>query len=129
MQSITNVADLRSAIAELELKQTYEKLLLKDQFLATCESLKPANLIQNLISDLPIVRNFKGTVAGTAIGMAAGYLSKKIVFGSSHNPIKQFLGTLLQMGITSVMSKNSEGIKSTAAIAIENLMRKKEHLA
>jgi len=129
MKDIANAADLRSAIAQLEVKQCYERLLIKEQFKNTCESVKPTTMLQNFVGDLPIIRNFKGTVAGTVLGMAVGYLSKKIVFGSSHNPINQLLQTLLKTGITNALNNHSSGIKTTAATLIENFIGKKEPTA
>ena len=63
------------------------------------------------------------------MSLTAGYLSKKVTVGATHNPLKQLLGTLLQVGVTSLVSKNSEGIKSIAGTLINYFSRKNEKFA
>ncbi len=55
-----------------------------------------------------------------------GYFSKKIAIDSTNNPFKEVLGIILQMGVTRIVSKNSESIKSTFENLINNLFSKKE---
>ncbi len=111
MQKITTVLELKAAIAVLELKQETEGELLKDQFKLTYENLKPINLIKNTFHDLLSSKEIKQDLLSETISMVIGFASKKIVFGNSHNPIKQFVGALLQTGVANLASKNSEGIK------------------
>lgn len=126
MQKITSIAELKSAIQELEYQQVNEWPVLKEQFLDTYENLKPINLIKNTLSDLTIGPDLKGDLLNITLSLAAGFISKKIAVGSTHNPLKQLLGTLLQMGVTSIVSKNADGIKSTTMNIINNIFSKKE---
>ncbi len=126
MQKITSVIELRESIRLLEIKHKNEGLLLKEQFNISVESIKPINLIKNTISQLITQPDFKADLMKTTLSLAAGYLSKKMVVGSTHNPFKQMLGTLLQMGVTSIVSKNADGIKSTISNVITNFLHKKE---
>lgn len=126
MQKITSIAELKNAIQELEYQQVNEWPALKEQFLETYENIKPINLIKNALSDLTTGPDLKGDLINTTLSLAAGFISKKIAVGSTHNPLKQLLGTLLQMGVTSIVSKNAEGIKSTTMTIINNIFSKKE---
>ena len=126
MQKITTVQELRASILLLEAKQAEEAILLKEQLKETYESLRPINLLKNTIKELSSAPDLKGDIINASLGIASGYLSKKIAIGSTHNPFKQLLGSLLQMGVTSLVTKNAEGIKSTAMNLINNIFSKKE---
>lgn len=126
MQKITSITELKNAIQELEYQQVNEWPVLKEQFLETYENIKPINLIKNALSDLTAGPDLKGDLLNTTLSLAAGFISKRIAVGTTHNPLKQLLGTVLQMGVTSIVSKNAEGIKSTTMNIINNIFSKKD---
>ncbi|HEX7412780.1 MAG TPA: hypothetical protein VF411_01955 [Bacteroidia bacterium] len=125
MQKIKTANDLKAAIQQLEIKQAYELVLLKEQFNTTYESLKPLNLIKNTFREAVSSPKVKNSLLATTIGLAGGYLSKKLMVGASKNPIKKIVGTLLELGVANVASKNSETIKWVADKLI-NFLSKKE---
>jgi len=122
MQTITTAEELKSAIRQLEQKQAEEWTLLKQQCMSTYESLKPMNAIKNTLRELVTSPDLKKDLVGTLLGLAVGFLSKKIAVGSTHNPLKQLLGAFLQMGVADVVSKNSDGIKSTFMKLLRNVL-------
>ena len=124
MKETTSAAELHELILLLEIKQANEGQLLKGQFKITYESLKPVNLIKNALNELVTSPDFKGDIFDATLSLTAGYLSKKAVVGSTHNPLKQFFGTLLQMGVTSIISKNIPEIKSSLAYLVNNIFLK-----
>lgn len=126
MEKITNITELNRAILILEAKQNLDGAILKEQFEITYESLKPINLIKNIFNELTETPDFKNDLLNTSLSIVVGYFSKKIAIGSTNNPIKQILGTILQMGVTSIVSKNSEGIKSTLGNLMSSFFGKKE---
>jgi hypothetical protein len=126
MEKITSVTDLKKAIQLLEIKRANEAVLLKEEFKKTYETLRPSNLVKKTLAELVTAPGLKGDLLTTAISLAAGYLSKKTAVGSTHNPIKQLLGTVLQMGVTKIVSNNSDGIKSTLSNLINLIISKKE---
>lgn len=126
MDKITNITELKKAILLLEAKQTLEGGMLKEQFKITYESIRPINLIKSTFSELTADPDFKNNLLNTTLSMAVGYLSKKVAIGTTNNPFKQILGTILQMGVTSIVAKNSDGIKSTILNLIQTLFAKKE---
>ena len=126
MKKITSVLELKEQIFLLEAKQADEKQLLKDEVKNLHESLKPTNLIKNAVGELTSLPDFKGNILNAVVSIAAGFFSKKIAIGSTHNPIKQLLGTLLQMGVTSVVSKNNEKVNGIAKGLIRAIFKKKD---
>jgi len=126
MEKITNITELNQAILILEAKKNLDEAVLKEQFGIIYESLKPINLIKNTIKKLAETPDFKNDLLNTSLSLAVGYLSKKITIGSTHNPIKQMLGIILQMGVTRIVSKNADNIKLTLESLIDNLFTKKD---
>lgn len=125
MRQITTLVELREEIALLETTQLSSEIALKEQFKITYDSLRPLNLIKSTFKDLTSAPDFKGDFLNSTMGIGAGYLTKKIIVGASHNPLKKLLGTLLQVGITSIVAKNGDGIKSVAIKVIGSLLPKK----
>jgi hypothetical protein len=125
MQKITTAVDLKKTIQQLEIRQTNELLSLKEELYTIHENLKPVNLVKNTFRELTTAPEFKGNILNAVLSIATGYLSKKVVIGSTHNPLKQVLGTILQIGVTSMVSKNTDGIKSVAAKLISTVFSKK----
>jgi hypothetical protein len=124
MEKIQSIKELRDAIVQLESKQLEDKRLLKEQFVSTYESLRPVNLIKNLIKDLIASPGLKQQIASTLLGLAAGYFTKKVAVGSSHSPLRKILGSFLQMGVANVVTKKSGGIKSILGL-VRNFFGKK----
>ncbi|PJB13881.1 MAG: hypothetical protein CO118_11490 [Flavobacteriales bacterium CG_4_9_14_3_um_filter_32_8] len=126
MAKITSITELNKAILLLEDQQTLEGTLLKERFKITYESLRPINLIKSTFNELVSAPDFKEDLLNTSLSLAAGYFSKKLAIGSTNNPFKQILGSFLQMGVTSIVSKNSDDIKSGIQKLITLLFSKKE---
>ena len=126
MEKITNITELNAAILLLENKQYEEELLLKEQFKITYESLKPLNFIRSTFKELVTAPDFKEDLFNTSISLAVGYFSKKLAVGSTNNPFKQILGSFLQMGVTSIVSKNSDNIRTKFMDIVSILFQKKE---
>ncbi len=118
--------DLKRTIKQLEIEQVLEWTLLKGEFHAACESLKPSSLIKETFKDLASSPDFKDNLLGTTVGLAAGGLTKALITGGTHNPLKKILGSLLQIGITTLVAKNPETIKWMAGNIFTFFSRKRE---
>ncbi len=129
MQNITTTAQLKDAIQLLELEQTYKAMLLKEQFHLTYESLKPVNLLKGTLKDIITSPNLIDTILGSVVGMATGYISKRIFIGTSGNIIRKLFGSALQVGVTNVVSQHPDAIKSLSQMIFQHFFRKKEHIA
>ena len=103
---------LNDSIALLEAKQQMQLEELREQFYVTYESLKPMNLIKHAWHEATTAPDMKDNLIGNVIGFATGYVSKKVLVGATHNPIKKIIGTVLQFAIANVVSKHSDKIKS-----------------
>jgi hypothetical protein len=126
MQSINSREELRNAIELLEADHALKTLLLKEQFFLTYESLKPINVLKRTLKDITSSQYLVDDVPGTIMGLASGYLSKKIVTGRSANLFRNLIGSLLQFGVTNVVAKNSDVIKSVGMAIIEHFLHKKD---
>ncbi|MBG6111594.1 hypothetical protein H4V97_000631 [Flavobacterium sp. CG_23.5] len=108
----TNETDtLNETISLLEYRQAYELRILKEQFELTYDSLKPLNLIKSAFSEMTTSSELKGNLINNVIGISTGYLTKKLLVGSTHNPFKRILGTAIQFAITNLVTKNKEHSK------------------
>ena len=101
---------LTREILLLKAQRAAEFSSLKGQLHDTYESLRPVNLIRNTFNDLTHSPEIKGGLRKAAVGLAAGFILKKIFFGSSINPVKRLAGAAFQTVVTNVAAKNSDKI-------------------
>ncbi|MDD4149217.1 MAG: hypothetical protein PHE33_04250 [Bacteroidales bacterium] len=125
MKKLNSIDALQESILLLELKQANEKRLLKEQFKTTCDSFRPINLMKNGLNNLADPSDVDNDIVGTSLSLIAGYLSRKIVFGSSKDGYKKVFGNLVQAGVTNFISNNSENIKNYVMRLLANVLRKK----
>ena len=126
MEQIRSVAELKASISSLEIKHVHDGQLLKNRFRDVSENLHPLNLIKNTFHQLISTADAKDNLIDTTLGLTAGYLSKKIAIGSTHNPFKQLLGLFLEIGVMNFVSKHNEGIQSAILYLTKYLMNKKQ---
>ena len=112
MKKITESEALREKIMMLQLRQTAELQLLKTQMHFTYESLKPINLIKNAFHEVASSSEVKNSLVNNAIGLATGYLSKKVLIGGTRNPFKKILGAVLEFSIASFVAKRADKYQS-----------------
>ena len=126
MQNITSVAELKNAIQILEVEQNLKGKILKEQFYLVYENFKPINLLTGTLKDIVKSPYIIDNILGTVMGLATGYLSKKIFIGASGNKIKKIIGSILQFGITNVITQNSDSINTFGRSLLQHFLRKKE---
>jgi len=125
MQNITSTAGLKEAIQLLEAERVANRNLLKEQFVNTYESFKPASLIRNTLHDISSSPNLIENILGTALGLGAGYLSRSILPGVAAMRFGKLLSPVLQIGVTNFVTKQSGNIKSLAEVMLLRIFRKK----
>jgi hypothetical protein len=103
MKNATETLDER--ILMLEGRKAYEFEQLKDQWHTTYESLKPVNLIKSAFHEVSTSPEVKHNLVGNLVGLATGYVSKKILFGSTHNPISKLAAGIVQFAVTNIVGK------------------------
>jgi len=126
MENIRSVSELKRAIQLLENEQTINGQLLKDQLCITYNTYRPLNLIKMTLEEVTSPPYLINEILRTSIGLAAGYISKKIFVGKSGNMIRQFLGTIIQLGVTNVTTQRSDTIRTIGQFLFQHLFHKRE---
>jgi hypothetical protein len=124
MEKITSVSGLKNAIQLLEDDQAVKGQLLKEQFQLTYEGFKPAKLMQSTFKEMVSSPYLIENIIDTSISIATGYLAKRVVVGASSNLIRRLLGSALQLGVTSLVTKNQHKIKAIGHSIFQNLFHK-----
>lgn len=126
MKKTNETEALNELIIIQELKYANDLAQLKNQFNVAYESVKPINLVKNFIHEVTASPEIKNDLLGNVIGLGSGFLSKKLLLGSSHNPIKKIIGTLFEFAVANIVSKNSEGIKTIGGNLLNHFFKKKQ---
>lgn len=126
MQNITSTTRLKNAIQLLEVEQAVKGQLLKEQFYITYECLKPASLLKGTLKDIATSPYLIDNILGVAVGLATGYLTKKIVVSASGSILRKLIGSVLQFGVTNVIAQNPDAMKSIGQSIFQHIRRKKE---
>ena len=105
LESIANTTDLATAIKRLEKRKTAMEADLKDRFHILADDLKPKNILKNTIHEVEESTVLRHNLIKVAIGLGAGYFSRKLVVNKSAGFVKKALGTALQYGITNFVAK------------------------
>lgn len=124
MQKNNAALELRKSIQLIENEQIVKGQELKEQFVLTLESM-PLNLIETVIKDITSPSNSRDSILATVAGMASGYISKKIVVGTSDSIGRKFMGKILQIGVANVVANHSEDIKMLGQFILQRVFRRK----
>ncbi|MCX6286683.1 MAG: hypothetical protein NTY96_06170 [Bacteroidetes bacterium] len=128
MQKITSVAGLKHSIQVLEIEQIASGRRLNEHFYLTCHVLRPVNLLRGTLNDLASSPSLIDSILGTLIGLATGYLSKKIFIGTSGNIFRKLFGIILQLGVTKAVAQHPEAVKSFGEFISQNILSKKQRI-
>jgi len=126
MPQITTYNELQEAIQLLEFEQSEKSRLLKEQLNISYESLKPLNLLRGALKDVSSTPGLGENLFGSAVGLASGYLSKKIIVGKSGNLLRKLIGSVLQFGVTNIVTRHPDSIRTFAHFIKEHLLKNKE---
>ena len=105
LEMIANTSDLDTAIKRLERKRSLQEEELREHFHIILESLKPTNILKHTLHEVQESTPLKHNLFKVALGLGAGYFSRKLVIGKSAGLVKKALGTALQYGITQFVAK------------------------
>ena len=123
--TITTVVELDAYIAQLKAKKEVQELELKASLKETVEALKPVNLIKTAWNQVTTSPELKDNIVDNGIGLAAGFVSKKILIGNTHNPIKRLLGSLAQYGISNAVANHPDAIKNVGTTLFKMIFKKR----
>ncbi len=102
---INSVSDLETAIKRLERKKLLLEEGIKEDFHTVLQSMKPTNILKSTIHEVQQSPELKHNLFKVALGLGAGYFSRKLVVGKSAGIVKKALGAALQYGITNFVAK------------------------
>src|SRR6187431_1877008 len=126
MKKSNETDSLNELIALYEEKHDYELKAIKDQFHLAYESLKPINLIKNVVHEVSASPEIKNDLVSNVIGFGTGFISKKLLLDKSQNPVKRVLGTALQFAVANLVAKHSDTIKSIGGGLVRHFFNKAE---
>ena len=122
LEIIANTTDLATAIKRLERRKFIMEEDLKDHFHILLNDLKPTNILKNTLHEVQESTPLKHNLLKIAVGLGAGYFSRKMLIGKSAGIVKKALGTALQYGITNFVAKRKEDVVD------DNVYPKKKNL-
>ena len=105
MKKIKSAEDLKEVIAELERKKEMDEAAMKYQFQETYETYKPANILKNTLSEVSASPKFRHNLLNVALGLGAGYLSRRLMVGRQAGLLKRIVGTAVQFGVTTLIAR------------------------
>ena len=126
LQKIANTTELETAIKRLQRKVELQEADLQDSFHSILVSLKPTNILKTTIHEVQESPELKHNLFKVALGLGAGYFSRKMVVGKSAGIVKKAIGTALQYGITQFVAKknDNENGKPVASTGKKNLLKR-----
>lgn len=122
MEKITATTELKNAILLLEAEQRDKGIALKEQF----QNINPLNLIKETLKDEKTSSGIIENMIVSGLGMATGYLAKKIFVGSSANLFRKMLGSVVQIGTTRAITQNAQTIKAVSQVLFNMYSSKKK---
>jgi len=118
---IKNSEDLKAAILELEDRKQREKAQLVESFHAFTHSLTPANLIKNTFKGIKETPGIRGTVLKASLGLGAGLLSRKLLWGKSPGFFRKIMASAIEMGVATLVTRKTDTIKSRGTRFLKNI--------
>ncbi|MFT3936673.1 MAG: hypothetical protein QM726_23815 [Chitinophagaceae bacterium] len=101
---------LQARIAELEVESVKLEEQMKHSAQLVLHDLKPANLIKDAFKSTIQSPGLGKNLLGGALGLAAGFLSKKIFVFGSKNIVKKAVGTVVELGVAKVVANNADKV-------------------
>ncbi len=115
---------LNDLILIQEMKYDNDLEQLKNQFNVAYESVKPINLIKNLVHKVTASPEIKRDLLTNVIGLSTGFLTKKLLLGTLHNPVTKVLGTVFEFAVANFVSKHTNGFKTIGGNLLKHFFNK-----
>lgn len=104
LETIANTDDLNTAISRLERRRELQEDDLKLHFHELVVSLKPGNILKSTLHEVQESTPLKKNLLKLAVGLGAGYFSRKMIVNESAGLLKKALGAAVQYGITNFIA-------------------------
>jgi hypothetical protein len=126
MENIKSTTELKNAIQSLKAEKAFQELLLKERISLAYDSLKPANILKNTLNDIATSPHLLDNILSTGMGLATGFVARKIVVGAQGGFIKKLIGSILQFGVTNIVAQNSGKIQSIGQYIFQHIRSRKK---
>ena len=110
MKTLSQNELLDERIKLLKIKQNHDFENLKNRFDATLESLKPINIVKETIADFKKSKDIKNSLFESALGIAGGYVTRKMLVGKSSGMLKKITATIIQYIVSNFITNKAEKI-------------------
>ncbi len=133
MSTVHHTEELTTMIRSLEEKRTNELNELKAQLHLTGESMKPINLIKSAANELTGNKNVKSYLLQAGVGLAIGFLTKKLAEDSKVNRNSKLIGNMAEMGLNNLTANQYSMIKMATpllfGVIVSFIKKRKERRA
>ncbi len=123
MENIISPATLHDAIVQLEDLRRDQEAALADEFEGFLDKLRPSTIIKETIRDITQSPSVRHDLLNAAMGMASGFVARKIFAGSRSGLLRKTLGAVLQLGISVFVRQRAEAIKAGGREFLSNLLQ------
>ena len=120
MYNIVSANELKEAICLLESRRTIQGDLVKEQFEMVLFGSESAAPLHSILANAFGSPRLRKDILYALLGLAAGYLSKKVVVGSSSGVFKKLLGWGLQFGVPMILANKSLNVR----LILENVIHR-----
>lgn len=123
MKKMAATSELKNTIQKLEIEQHIMGLELKEQYINT---FNPINILKDSLKGVGTSPGIVENVIAGGAGLLSGYITRKVVVGSSANIFRKLIGSALQFGATSLVTQNAGTIMSVGQFLLNLFMSKKK---
>jgi hypothetical protein len=127
MKNIKSIAELEEAILELEKKRVIQESMLKAQFEAVKDSLKPMNMLKTGISKITNNTEVSDGVIKTAMGVGLGLLTRNSWLGRTIPIVQTMFNTEVNKKVKEGVDTGTNALKAYGKAIYNNLFKKKAH--
>lgn len=110
MEQIRNIDQLHARVRELKLKQKSDWKAIKGNVKDQYEKLKPSNLINNLVGNIPTRIDPESDFLEQSAGVVSNLVVNSLLSHSKNKALKKWLSLLVFYGLTYVVSRYREEI-------------------
>lgn len=128
MEKQYTAESLREEIQVLEIRQSEEGKLVKEQLLITYENLKPINILKSIVKDVYSSDSYTQDFMEIVAGMTSGFVTKKLIIGRSKNPFLKLIGLAIQFGMTTLVAKKFNAIKDSVMNLLNRVLIEKNKI-
>jgi hypothetical protein len=126
MQKISTHAALKIAIEDLQLRQEGDYIVLKEQLMDTYHSFSVGKIIKRAVTNAVSMPGLGNKVLSAAVGLTTGLVTKKLVIGTTSNPLLKLLGLAVEIAVADKVTENSGKLKTLGKILLNKVFKKRQ---